>query len=393
MSESLRWQRMTSSYTPMLIVYLLACAIFTVQALMLDKVPIVAGGPLFPQYNNYLIFKQSFFHLISNQNLYLNYPLEQGDLFKYSPTFALLFGPLALMPDVVGLTLWNLTNTLCLFLAFRMLPRISVRDKVLMMALVLVELITALQNVQSNAMIAGMIILAFAMMENEKYFFATLLITCTIFIKLFGIVAFSLFLFYPQKARVVAYAVITGIILGLLPLFVVSMDQLVTLYKTWLSLVLSDHNTQYGISMFGWLTTWFVAAVDKKLIVLAGAALFLVPLARTRMHGDYQFRLYMLASVQIWIVIFNHMAESPSYVIAMAGVAIWYFSQAPTTVNFSLVILAFVFTSLSPTDLFPNSIQDKYFDPYVVKAVPCILIWMKIVADTLMMKAKVVELA
>jgi hypothetical protein len=393
MSESFRLQRLTSSYTPILIAYLLACIIFTVQALLLDEVAFAVAGPLFPQYNNYLIFKQSFFHLINNKDLYSYYPIEQGDLFKYSPTFALFFGPLAYMPDAVGLSLWNLTNTLFLFVAFRMLPRIPLRDKVLMMALVLVELITSLQNVQSNALIAGMIVLAFACMENEKYFIAALLIVGTVFIKLFGVVAFVLFLFYPQKGRVVAYAAICGLVLGLLPLLVVSMDQLIILYKNWLGLLINDHDTQYGISLIGWLTTWFMADVDKNLVVLAGVALFLLPLVKTSRYGDYQFRLFMLASVLIWIVIFNHMAESPTYVIAMAGVAVWYFSQSPTTVNFSLVILAFVFTSLSPTDLFPSSIQDNYFDPYVVKAVPCIVIWAKIVADTVMMKSKVVELA
>ena len=104
-----------------------------------------------------------------------------------------------------------------------------------------------------------MIILAFAMMENERYFLAALLITGTIFIKLFGVVAFSLFLFYPQKARVVLYAGVCCLFLGVLPLLVVSMDQLVLLYRSWLSLLINDHSTQYGISMIGWLTTWFMA--------------------------------------------------------------------------------------------------------------------------------------
>ena len=42
-------------------------------------------------YGNYLIFKNSFLHLIRSQDLYVLYPELKIDLFKYSPTFALLF--------------------------------------------------------------------------------------------------------------------------------------------------------------------------------------------------------------------------------------------------------------------------------------------------------------
>ena len=81
---------------------------------------------------------------------------------------------------------------------------------------------------------------------------------------------------------------------------------------------------------------------------------------------------------RIWVVIFNHKAESSSYIIAMAGVALWYFPQQPTHVNTVLVCLAFVFTSLSPTDIFPRALSSAIFVPYAIKVVPCILIWGKV---------------
>ena len=49
----------------------------------------------YTNYNNYLIFKQSFFNLLSSKDLYIHYPLFHFDLFKYSSTFALLFGVFA----------------------------------------------------------------------------------------------------------------------------------------------------------------------------------------------------------------------------------------------------------------------------------------------------------
>ena len=53
-------------------------------------------------HTTFSIFRQSFVHLAQHQNLYAAYPAEQGaaavDLFKYSPSAAVLFAPLALIP-------------------------------------------------------------------------------------------------------------------------------------------------------------------------------------------------------------------------------------------------------------------------------------------------------
>jgi hypothetical protein len=82
------------------------------------------------------------------------------------------------------------------------------------------------------------------------------------------------------------------------------------------------------------------------------------------------------------VVIFNHKAESPTFIIAISGVAIWFFSQPRNTVNIVLLALALVLTQLSPTDLFPSSIKSSVFIPYVLKVVPIILIWIKLLYDT-----------
>ncbi|RME20836.1 MAG: hypothetical protein D6800_12755, partial [Candidatus Zixiibacteriota bacterium] len=47
-------------------------------------------GEGYTHYNNYLIFKYSFLNLLAGKNLYVTHPEQYYDLFKYSPTFALL---------------------------------------------------------------------------------------------------------------------------------------------------------------------------------------------------------------------------------------------------------------------------------------------------------------
>jgi hypothetical protein len=86
----------------------------------------------------------------------------------------------------------------------------------------------------------------------------------------------------------------------------------------------------------------------------------------------------MLASLLIWVVIFNHKAESPTFIIAMCGVSLWFFSVPFRWDNLVLFVMAFVFTSLSPTDIFPKYKRESFVIPYVLKAFPCILIWIKI---------------
>src|SRR5688572_21073146 len=92
-----------------LLILFLGVAIFaSLQSYFGGIKSFVEGGRLYTTYNNYIIFKQSFFHLIESKDLYDSFVEEQGDLFKYSPAFALIFGILAILPDVLGLSLWNI---------------------------------------------------------------------------------------------------------------------------------------------------------------------------------------------------------------------------------------------------------------------------------------------
>ena len=153
-------------------------------------------------YNNYVIFKSSFHHLQNNQDLYCLHLDEHWDLFKYTPTFAAFFGIFAYMPDWLGLNMWNLLNVLLLVLAVYYLPQPMDRyKKGLLLVICAIELLTSIQNAQSNAIIAGLSVLAFGLLENKKYLCATLCIVASTYIKLFGIVGFALFLLYPKKLR------------------------------------------------------------------------------------------------------------------------------------------------------------------------------------------------
>ncbi|AEE49851.1 glycosyltransferase family 87 protein [Haliscomenobacter hydrossis] len=370
----------------LLILFLLLGILASVQSVLLGLKTFIPDGPLYTHYNNYVIFTQSFFHLLEHKDLYLLYPTEHWDLYKYSPTFALFFGVFAYLPDVVGLSIWNALNALVLFAGVMALPKLSDKQKALVLVVLVLELMTSLQNAQSNAMMAGLMIWAFAALERRHYLAATFFIMATVYIKIFGLVAMAMFLFYPRKDKLALYSAAWAIVLFVLPLVVVDWQQLIFLYQSWLHLLQDDHSASYGFSVMGWLYTWFGISADKLAVLATGVFLFCLPLLRFKLYQNFHYRIFTLCSVLIWVIIFNHKAESATFVIAMSGIAIWFFAQDFRRENLVLLILAIVFTSLSPTDLFPKFIRKGVLEPYVVKAVPCILIWAKIVWDMLILR-------
>ena len=382
-----KFKNIFSNYKVLLTAFIVVAILASMQSYFGSAKAFIEGGPLYTHYNNYIIFKSSFFHLIDGKDLYQLHPSDHFDLYKYSPSFALLFAPLALLPDLIGLSIWNLLNALILLWAVWNLPKLDNRKKGFILAFVFIEMISSLQNSQSNGMIAGLLVGAFVFFEKEKFLWGTLFLVLSFFIKIFGIVGFAICLLYADKKKIAAYSIFWFLLIGFLPVIVVGWEQFVFLYESWGRMLGEDHSSSYGLSVMGWLETWFGWRANKLMIVAIGVAIFCLPLLQWKKYQQYTFRLLVVASVLIWVVIFNHKAESPTFVIAITGVAIWFFSQKNNKLNTFLLILSFLLTILSPTDIFPRAIREQYVIPYVLKAVPCILIWIKLIWD--MMKSEV----
>lgn len=332
-------------------------------------------------YNNYKIFKYSFIHLSEGDDLYVAHPDDHWDLYKYSPTFAVFFGLYSVLPDGAGLTLWNLTNALVLLLAVWYLPRLNLWQRNAVLFIAAIELLTSMQNSQSNGLMAGLIILAFGCMERGRYFPAMALLAFSAYIKIFGVVGFVFCLFYPGKIKMALYALFWFVLLALLPLVFVDAPHYSALLQSWQHMLAADEPASYGFSVMGWLHAWFGIDAGKWTVALCGALLFMIPFVQYKKFSDPAFRLLALCSVLIWIVIFNHKAESPTYVIALSGVGIWFVQARKTRFNTLLFVLVFVFASLSPTDLFPAVIRREVVLPLALKAFVCIVVWVKVVAD------------
>lgn len=350
----------------------LAALAMTARNLLLDS------ADLYTHYNNYIIFKNSFFHWVESKNLYVSYPSEQYDLFKYSPFFAMIFGVLAILPNALGLAFWNLTNVMVLVLAVRKIPFDNNKKNLIYGILLLQETITATINSQSNALIAGLLILGWLALEKGNWWKAALFIGFTVFIKLFGLLFFLLFLLYPKWWRGILPALTVCLAMLLIPAVAGGFDTLWMQYKGYLSLLANDHGTFVKYSVMGWLTSWFDFSPSKNAIVFSG---LLVQLGITiilfvRQKTSFHQRAMLAGSWMVWMVIFNHMAESATFVIAVAGVLIWYFySGQPKWLRIVLLVLVMAFTCFGPSDIYPPELRQKIVVDWQLKVFPCIVVW------------------
>lgn len=332
-------------------------------------------------FNNFTIFAYSWQHLIDDVNLYATSP-DHYDLYKYSPTFAFFMAPFAAMPRCLGLIFWSFLNMLLPVWAVNKLF-VTQKQKNLILFIVLIELLSSVQNSQSNGLMLGLILGAFALFENGKVVPAMLFICLGFYIKIFAAVAAVLFLFYPHKIKSITSGAVFVLLLGILPLTVISWDQLVLQYQNWLQLLGNDPAHAQNFSFMTLMERTVGLKANDIFYIVPGIILLLAPLARIRDWSDYNFRLLYLCSILIWVVIFNHKAESPTYCIALGGIAIWFIMGEKTSSRKIVMLLAFLLVALSPSDLFPKFIRVNYINPYALKALMPVVIWMWITWDLL----------
>ncbi|MDB5149213.1 MAG: hypothetical protein JWQ57_3233 [Mucilaginibacter sp.] len=341
-------------------------------------------------FNNYTIFKYNFLNTIHQHNLYAYQPEHYYDLNHYGPVFSIIMAPFAILPDGIGVILWVLFNAFVLFKAIQLLP-LKKDQYVIVLLLCAHELMTASANVQSNPMIAALIILGFNFIKREQDFWAALMIALGAFIKLYGIVGLAFFFFSANKPKFVLSFIFWSAVLFVLPMAISSPSFIVQTYRDWYTdLVVKNSDNQHS-SMQEICVTGFIRKTfqyqDLKNIYVIGPALLLFGLSYLRI-GAYkvvQYQRLILSSVLIFAVIFSSSAESSTYIIAFVGVAVWFMNldRPVTGFEISLLVLALLVTSLSPSDLFPSFIRKQYIVPYKLKSIPCFLIWLKIIYEIL----------
>lgn len=341
--------------------------------------------------NNYIIFKNVFWHSVHQTDLYAFYPAEYNDLNHYGPLFAVLIAPFAILPDVAGVLLWSLVNAWVLFYAIK---KLGFDQKLFYGILLLcaIELMSATHHVQYNPMVAGMIVLSFVMIEKENELWGTFFIAFGFLTKLYGVAGLTFFLFSNHKLKFIGYFAMWLVVLFCLPMIISSPSFVIDSYKGWWESLSSKDAANAVVSVAGGLQDISVTGIVRRitqnpaigdLIFLAPAAvLFALPLLRFSQYKAPEYRLRYLALVLITVVIYSSSAESVTYIIPAIGISLWYILQEEKTgwVNAVLVFSLFL-TSLATTDLCPSYIRNHFVRPYALKALPAFIIWCLLIKE------------
>lgn len=320
--------------------------------------------------NNFEIFRTSWLNLSAGRDLYGASPRHR-DFFLYSPTFALLFAPFAALPLWAGVLLWSAVNAGALYWGLG--RALSPEQAFAARAIVLFDAVGSMQQAQSNALVAGLMILAFAELERRHEIRAAFAVGLGAAVKIFPIVAASFAVFRPFRLpRFALGSVAAAGILIAAPLLFLSPADLASQYRSWLS---APSPVGRGFSVMEHLRLWFGPGIPNWPVQLLGGAVLLSPLVQVPHWESERFRLLFLASVLMFCVLFNHAAESPSFVIAMAGVAVWFAASPSRRLTWIVLGIAIVGTALSSSEAMPEVLQRRLFDPYRLKTLPILLVW------------------
>jgi hypothetical protein len=239
---------------------------------------------------NVSIFRSASLNPFAGRDLYAAHPDQHVEFYKYSPTFAVLFAPLAYLPFALTFLCWSLLN-------------------------------------------------------------------------------------HPRRLRFAAIFIAVRAAAIVLPLVAIPPGDLLAQYRSWHAIEAKDA-LRRGYSLMHYVHAWFGVDWPNWPLQAAGTALLLLPLA---LHQDrwssLEFRRLFLCSLLVYSVLFNHASESPSFVVAHAGIMIWYVSSPPSRVRTAVTALTLLVMVVHDVDVVPRWVKHDLLVPYRIKGIPCLVAW------------------
>ncbi|MFD0764905.1 glycosyltransferase family 87 protein [Mucilaginibacter lutimaris] len=341
-------------------------------------------------HNNYIIYKHNFLNLIHQQKLFGPEPQYYFDLNHYGPVFGLVIAPFAVLPNQIGVVLWTMFLAFILYYAIVKLP-LNNSQKLVILLLNVNSLMGSSGNVQVNPLIVALVIFSFIFIRKQQDFWAALMIILGTAIKLYGVVGLAFFFFSDNKLKFIVSLIFWSAVLFVLPMLVSSPAYIIQTYRDWYPDLLAKNaanltSTRGNVSVMGMIAKIFsIRNLSNTLILIPAVLVFGASMLRIKYWHNIKYQLLLLASVLIFTIIFSTSSEPPTYIIAFIGVGIWYVNLGRPITGYErfLIIFALVGTSFSASDLMPAYLRKNYFIPYALMALPCLVIWLKLIYEML----------
>ena len=268
---------------------------------------------------------------------------------NYLPTFVPVFMPYHSVPIRVGDNLWRWTAVAGLVFGLHWYSRKSARPErtfALLSLLALPLCLAAMRNGQANAHMAAALLIASMCLLSGRWWLATLFLSLTIAIKPIGIAAVGLaFAVYPRlwwRLGLGSAAIL------LLPFLAGSVDYVQSQYiESFRNLRECSAPTARTFADINGILRVFNSSLgaQSSLVVRAAAgvlfAVFCFGWVR-RLPG-LERALAWLAFAAGYLMLFNPMNESNSYIIFASALALWvwrFFTQGQATLGWTLAVMA-----------------------------------------------------
>jgi hypothetical protein len=284
----------------------------------------------------YPVFAGAAEHWWADQPLYCHYP--GSDFFRCSPSFAIFMTPFWLLGARAGQLAWLWLNIgtyltgLILFLR-KVLPGDWSANRVsLFLALTAVAAIPGVNNLQSNALAGGMLLLAAISLAEERWWSAAALLAGPVFLKLAPLAVVLLFIAYRPR-ELLGRFVLVLLAGGLLPFLTRPPDVVCAHYRDWVAASVEKSSERWPGFRDGW-TLWALLRdvpnhthVDSAgYRILQGlSAVAVLAWCRRQWHGAGSVRWQITVTMGMglaWLMLFGPAVEAPTYVM-LAPFVIW----------------------------------------------------------------------
>jgi len=307
----------------------LAIALWIVLAAAVCVKSIVRTG----EHSVYNIYAWGSRHWWADQPLHAKYP-ELADIYRYSPTFAVVFTPFSLLPDWLGASLWGVLNIAVTLSALRLLVREILpgawppRREAWFLGLTALGSMSGIWSGQINSLLLAIVIFAAAAIKYNRWWTASFLLALPVFIKIWPM-AVVLLLMACWPRRLSWRFIIFTAALALLPFLTRPFNVVVGQYQEWYSSLMTDQIQERWPGFRDAWTIWEnlwppVSLRGYQALQLASAAGVLLWCLYQRRRITSTGRLLM-AIISIWVswqLLFGPGAEQLTYGI-IAPSAAW----------------------------------------------------------------------
>ncbi len=145
-------------------------------------------------------------HWWADQPLHAFYAELDLDIYRYSPTFAVLFTPFAMLPDWLGASLWGVVIVATTFFGMRLMVRKLLpgswpaRREAWFLGLTFFGTIAGIWSGQSNSLLLALVIFAAVAIKYKRWWTACVLLGLPVFIKIWPLaVVFLMMACWPKQ--------------------------------------------------------------------------------------------------------------------------------------------------------------------------------------------------